>query len=163
MLIGDAEQPNPLSVSADRIGHAAMRAAGLLAMLADHRYRIDRTGRTGLVVEVYPAAALKHWGLTHRKYKGTGSAAERTKLLARLLGSCKWLSMSKADKTRCKESDDAFDAVVCALIARAAALGKVTEAEREQLRPRGDRGLDRRTDLSAAPTCPGDRCSLRLI
>jgi predicted nuclease with RNAse H fold len=140
VLIRDPDSPNPLSVSADRIGHAAMRAAGLLAILADNRRRIDRTGRTGLVVEVYPAASLKRWGLTHRKYKGTGSSAERVKLVSRLLNTCPWLAMSKADKARCKESDDAFDAVVCALIARAAALGKATKPDREQVRAAATEG-----------------------
>jgi hypothetical protein len=44
----------PLSVAADRIGHAAMRCAGLLAQLARRGQSVDRCGR-GVVVEVYPA------------------------------------------------------------------------------------------------------------
>ncbi|MEO6713138.1 MAG: DUF429 domain-containing protein [Mycobacteriales bacterium] len=59
----------PLSVAADRIGLAAMRAAGLLADLADAGRAVDRAG-TGVVVEVYPAASLKVWGLPHKGYKG---------------------------------------------------------------------------------------------
>lgn len=48
----------PLSVSADRIGLAAMRCAGLLGSLAAAGQPVDRAG-AGVVVEVYPAAALK--------------------------------------------------------------------------------------------------------
>jgi predicted nuclease with RNAse H fold len=59
---------NPLSVSADRIAHAAFRCAGLLARLAALGEPVDRAG-SGVVVEVYPAAALRRWGLTHRGYK----------------------------------------------------------------------------------------------
>ena len=59
----------PLSVAADRIGLAAMRCAGLLARLAAAGQLVDRAG-SGVVVEVYPAAALKHWGLPYRGYKG---------------------------------------------------------------------------------------------
>jgi predicted nuclease with RNAse H fold len=147
VLMRDHDSPNPLSVSADRIGHAAMRAAGLLAALVDHRHRVDRTGRTGLVVEVYPAA-LRLWGLTRGRYKGTDSATERAKLLSRLMRACPWLSMSKADKARCKDSDDAFDAVVCALVARAAALGKVQPPNRDQIRAAATEGW------IAVPTCP---------
>jgi hypothetical protein len=59
---------NPLSVSADRIAHAAFRCAGLLARLAALGEPVDRAG-SGVVVEVYPAAALRRLGLTHRGYK----------------------------------------------------------------------------------------------
>lgn len=50
----------PLAVGADRIAAVAMRAAGLLAALADLGKPVDRTG-AGLLVEVYPAAALRVW------------------------------------------------------------------------------------------------------
>ena len=59
----------PLSLATDRIGLAAMRCAGLLAHLTAAGRPVDRAG-TGVVVEVYPAAALKHWDLTYRGYKG---------------------------------------------------------------------------------------------
>jgi predicted nuclease with RNAse H fold len=63
----------PLSVAADRIGLTAMRAAGLLARLADQGRPVDRAGG-GVVVEVCPAASLKIWGLPYRG--GTRSSAE---------------------------------------------------------------------------------------
>ena len=62
----------PLAVGADRIAAVAMRAAGLLAALGDAGKPVDRSGE-GLLVEVYPAAALRIWGLASRSYKGTGT------------------------------------------------------------------------------------------
>lgn len=114
----------PLSVAADRIGMAAMRCAGLLARLADEGRPVDRTG-AGVVVEVYPAAALKHWGLPCRGYKGTANAAVRDDLVDRLLTAAPWLRLG-AFEPLCRRSDHALDAVVAALNARAAALGLTT-------------------------------------
>ena len=47
----------PLSVSADRIAHVALRCAVLLAKLDAAGKPVDRTG-AGTVLEVYPAASL---------------------------------------------------------------------------------------------------------
>jgi hypothetical protein len=65
----------PLSV-ADRIGHVAIRCAGLLARLARLGQPVDRSG-CGTVVEVYPAASWARWGILHRAYKGTPNRAGR--------------------------------------------------------------------------------------
>ena len=48
----------PLSVSSDRIAAPAMRAAGVLWVLATSGMLVDRAGR-GAVVEVYPAPRLR--------------------------------------------------------------------------------------------------------
>jgi predicted nuclease with RNAse H fold len=58
----------PLSVSTDRIAMPAMRAAWLLGALNLAGTPVDRAGR-GKVVEVYPAAALRRWGLPATGYK----------------------------------------------------------------------------------------------
>jgi hypothetical protein len=58
----------PLSVSADRIAHVALRCAVLLAELDASGRPVDRSG-SGHVVEVYPAASLRRWGLDHPGYK----------------------------------------------------------------------------------------------
>ena len=50
----------PLSVSADRISLPAMRAAALLSHVPRHTARDG----SGVVVEVYPAAALRRWVFT---------------------------------------------------------------------------------------------------
>lgn len=114
----------PLSVSADLIAHPAMRCAGLLARLAGAGLDVSRDG-TGAVVEVYPAASLRHWALPHRGYKGGPNAARLGEVVDALGAAAPWLVLGKHEAL-CRHSDDALDAVVAALSARAAALGAVT-------------------------------------
>lgn len=114
----------PLSVAADRIGLAAMRCAGLLGHLAAASQPVDRAG-TDVVVEVYPAAALHRWSLTHRGYKGPANAAVRHQLVDTLMIQAPWLRLGDFGQT-CRRSDHALDAVIAALNARAAATGRAT-------------------------------------
>ena len=114
----------PLSVAADRIGLAAMRCAGLLARLAAEGRPVDRSG-AAVVVEVYPAAALKQWGLPFRRYKGALNAGVRDELVDQLAAAAPWLRFGACEQ-ECRQSDHALDAVVAALNARAAALARVT-------------------------------------
>ena len=113
----------PLSVSSDLIAVAAMRCVGLL-----HALEVtDRSG-DGRVFEVYPAVALTTWGFANRGYKtrGSGGAVSRQTLaaiLASLRDICPWLTMTADAQSLCARSDDAFDALICALIARAARIG----------------------------------------
>lgn len=108
----------PLSVSTDLIGVPAFRAAALLSRLGD----VDRTG-AGRVVEVYPAAALRLWGFTSVGYKRREGRASLTTLLAELRRRTHgWLALDGAARRLCGTSDDALDALVAALVARAAAL-----------------------------------------
>jgi len=66
----------PLSVSTDRIGVTTMRCVLLLDRLQhERRIKIDRSGASGRVAEVYPAAALSAWSL---RYKGTREARRRS-------------------------------------------------------------------------------------
>ncbi|SDL99194.1 DUF429 domain-containing protein [Nonomuraea jiangxiensis] len=120
----------PLSVSADRIGHATMRCAALLAELARRGRPVDRRGR-GAVVEVYPAACLKRWGLPYRGYKRAANLTELGLLVDRLLEAAPWLDPGEYEPL-CRASDDATDAVVSALAARASALGLVGAPTAEQ-------------------------------
>ncbi|RIQ20264.1 DUF429 domain-containing protein [Jiangella rhizosphaerae] len=119
----------PLSVAADRIGHAAFRCAWLLAQLSRRGLDVHRAG-SGAVVEVYPAASLKVWGLPHRGYKGAVHRAARDELVDRLRRAAPWLDLGPYDAV-CRGSDHALDAVVAALSARAAAKRLVSA-------PRGD-------------------------
>lgn len=125
----------PLSVSTDRIAHAAMRCAGLLVALnVRHGISIDRCG-TGRVVEVYPAAALRQWGFEPRGYRGLEESAVdvRTKLVDRLMaGVAGWLELSATHAAEVTQTDHAFDALVAALVARAAQLGQTTLPNRGQ-------------------------------
>jgi predicted nuclease with RNAse H fold len=136
----------PLSVAADLIGHTAMRAAGLLAQLASLGQPVDRAG-TGVVVEVYPAAALRVWQLYRPRYKGTGSRPIRDALIDELLAALPWLQIDDVGVDLCRRSDDALDAVICALIARAAALGHVNGAPAEHAALAATEGW------IAVPTC----------
>jgi hypothetical protein len=121
----------PLSVSADRIAYVAMRCAILLARLAAAGHPVDRSG-AGRVVEVYPAASLKVWQLTHRRYKGSGHAERRSGLVGDLLAAVPWLDCGQYEQVL-RDSADAFDAVVAALTARAAFLGKTDRPAEEDL------------------------------
>jgi predicted nuclease with RNAse H fold len=113
----------PLSVSADRLGHVAMRCACLLAVLGEQGHPVDRSG-SGKVAEVYPAASLKMWHLPHHGYKRPGDTKVLHKLVDELAEAAPWLDFSDTELT-CRARHDATDAVVAALTARAANLNLV--------------------------------------
>jgi predicted nuclease with RNAse H fold len=129
--------PPPLSVAADRIAIPAMRAAALLSRLPQRPVR-DGSGR---VVEVYPAAALRRWGFVSRGYKRDAGSSVRAGLVDKFVAATQsWLHLSEDQDRLCRASDDAFDALVAALVARAAALGlvePVPEEHRDQAKREG--------------------------
>jgi len=125
----------PLSVSADRIGHTAMRCAALQATLAARGVDVDRTG-TGAIAEVYPAASLKLWGLPWRGYKTAKNRAALGEVVDGLLAAAPWLRLGEHEQA-CRRSDHVLDAVVAALAARAVAIGRATVADREVARAEG--------------------------
>jgi hypothetical protein len=124
----------PLSVSSDLIGVVAMRAASLQSawsLVWGHREARDGSGH---LVETYPAAALRAWGVLAARgvrYKGVARGddaarhvAERTRLLDALVDQCApWLVVAPSVRAATIHSDHAFDALVCALVALAAKLG----------------------------------------
>lgn len=118
----------PLSVSSDRIGRTAMRAANLLAKLAAQGKAVDRSG-AGVVVEVYPAASLRVWELTRHR----NDANWRSDIADRLTTAPPWLDLGSFE-TRCRTSSHAFDAVIAAFTARAAALGLTHPPSDEQMK-----------------------------
>jgi predicted nuclease with RNAse H fold len=121
----------PLSPSTDRISLTAWRLAGLReAAFARSHVRFDRAGGDR-VLEVYPAAALLLWGLPRERYKA--SAEAREELLCAIETEAPWLDWEPGAREACVESDDALDAVLCALIARAAALGLTAPPPSEYL------------------------------
>lgn len=122
---------NPLSVSSDRIASTAMRCAELLHRIAVERQLrrpVDRAGSDG-IVECYPAAALKKWGFETKDYKGTQPKhrATREALVARIAPEHGWLKLDPAGREQCIATDHFLDAVICALVARAAALSLLDE------------------------------------
>ena len=136
----------PLSVAADRIGHTAMRCAGLLAQLARQDQPVHRCGR-GVIVEVYPAASLKCWRLPHRGYKDPRNAQPLDALIDDLLAAAPWLDPGSCESL-CRASHDATDAVIAALTARAAHKDLVTwPDERQQAAARSEGWI-------ALPTAP---------
>jgi predicted nuclease with RNAse H fold len=95
----------PLSVSTDKIGVVALRCARLLAAYGQTTgEQPDRSGG-GRPVEVYPAAALRQWGLSPKdhaenpgSYKGAGPVpkARRQQLMAALVKrSAGWLEVNE--------------------------------------------------------------------
>jgi hypothetical protein len=126
----------PLSVSTDRLGLTAMRCAGLQARIAESGRSVDRSG-SGLIVEVYPGAALRLWGLPTACYR-TDPVARAT-LISALRGAAPWLEFEEFAPLM-RASTDAFDAVIAALVTRSAALGMYEappEKNREQARREG--------------------------
>jgi predicted nuclease with RNAse H fold len=112
----------PLSVSADRIAHVALRCAVLLAKLDASGRPVDRSG-AGPVAEVYPAASLRGWGLRHRGYKQPRTPDVLAAAADDLLAAAPWLDCGPHEET-IRRSHDAFDAVIAALTARAASRGQ---------------------------------------
>jgi predicted nuclease with RNAse H fold len=116
----------PLSVSADRIAHVALRCAGLLALLSADGQPVDRAGG-GTIVEVYPAASLRSWGLPYRGYKNAASPQRLGELIDGLKKHADWLDLRLAGEELCRTSHDATDAVIAALTAMAAKLGLTSQ------------------------------------
>ncbi|TFD63558.1 DUF429 domain-containing protein [Cryobacterium ruanii] len=110
----------PLSVSTDRLGLTAMRCAGLLSRIAGSGIAVDRSG-TGVVAEIYPGASLRLWGFTTMGYRTEPAA--RALLLSHIQDAAPWLDLGPY-VPQMISSADAFDAVIAALAARSAALGR---------------------------------------
>lgn len=108
----------PLSVSTDKIGIVARRAASLLAILEDCDIPpIRLTGRATRVIEVYPAGTLAAMKLWERGYgsKAKGKQRQageaRTRIIAGLVA--RGLDLSESDAEQCRENPDALDACIC--------------------------------------------------
>lgn len=113
----------PLSVSSTLIGVVAMRCALLLSLYEERHGHASRDG-SGRLVEVYPAAALKRWDFTYQGYKGKKGQKVRCELLDTIRKRTRdWLTLPDSVCQSCQDSDDVLDAVVAALVARAAATG----------------------------------------
>jgi Protein of unknown function (DUF429) len=115
----------PLSVSTDRIGIAAFRAARLLS-----RQRVDRAG-SGRFVEVYPRVARDRFGF--------GPTVDS------LLRAAPWLQVDSGDVQQCRNNGHCLDAVIAALATRAAALDLCESI------PAADRAAARREGWIALP------------
>jgi hypothetical protein len=125
----------PLSVTSDRIAIPAMRCAGLLIAIAGHvgAEQVRRDG-SGLCCEVYPDPALRGWvagtssALGRASYKGKENSEKRMRLLDALL---ELLPLDDPDGRldQIAGEDDYLDALICALVARAAERGRTYRPE----------------------------------
>lgn len=117
----------PMSVSADRIAVAAMRCALLQQLVVERTgdpTTVDRSGTSGLVAEVYPAAALAVWGMDPTGYKGAGSIAHhRRDVIVDALVDRTGLGVDPTQRAAMTDSDHLLDAFICAVVAAAVADG----------------------------------------
>lgn len=134
-----AQGINPLSVSSDRIGVGAMRGARIQSMLSAGGVDVDRSGTSGKLVEAYPAAALRSWGLPWRGYKGTDNRAALANLAREVAASCGAFADTVTNSLQSAD-DDAFDALICALVGTASTLGLTTKPTADQMEAAGREG-----------------------
>ena len=120
-----------LSAITDDLVWPTIRCARLLSRMTNQT--VDRAGG-GLVVEVYPAAALRIWlgsevaGGALPSYKGSkpGRSDRRQEIIDALRTQLDGEVMITGEfEQACVANDDQLDAFVCALIARLAANGVV--------------------------------------
>jgi predicted nuclease with RNAse H fold len=135
----------PLSVSSDLIGVVAMRAAWLQTAWAQKWGQLEARDGSGRLIETYPAAALRAWGLLARRgvrYKGGGvgeerdaQRGERARIVREIEEQTRtWLRVPDELRERAVASDHTLDALVCALVAlatRAKMTHPVPEESRE--------------------------------
>lgn len=135
----------PLSVSADLLGHTALRASVLLAGFERAGFVVDRSGGSGSLAEIYPAACLALWRVGPRNYKGT-NRHRLGEVVDNLSSAAPWLDLGEHDE-QIRASDHCFDAVVTALGARAVQIARSTEPTDDQL------ALARREGWIRLPSC----------
>jgi hypothetical protein len=101
-----------------------MRAAALFARLASEGEPVARDG-SRKIVEVYPAAALCIWGFNAHGYKRKKNTDARCRLLQGFIESTAgWLTLGTDALRSCQVSDDALDALIAAVVARAHAVNR---------------------------------------
>lgn len=130
-LVADRLLINPLSPSTDRIGSTAMHCAHLLDAVRLHRRkrRVDKTGDTSGVYEVYPAASLRASACSEdewKKWKGYKTGKSQVKVRRRIVDKIA-VELPELEIPRelgdiMIKVDHALDAFICALTARAAYL-----------------------------------------
>ena len=113
----------PLSVSSDRIARPAVRAARLLTRLGPEGRPAARDGSDN-VIEVYPAGAMRCWGLDTKGYKRPHGVAAREQLAAHIVEAL-GLSVGQDERTELSRTDHAVDALVASIVGRAFAMGLV--------------------------------------
>ena len=101
----------PLPAAFDRLGKTAVMWSAIEYDLGERGFELDRSGVTGRLCETYPTAALAAWSLPKKK-----------PTLALIKSAFPFLTIGEQWRTPLS-TDDACDALICALTARAKALG----------------------------------------
>jgi predicted nuclease with RNAse H fold len=128
----------PLSVSADLLGHVGMRCALLQRRWAIELWAGEPAPRdgSGRLSETYPAAAFAAWGIECRGYKARRREREaidtRSRIVGELERDVRWLDLDDV-RDRCVASDHVLDALMCALIAHAVAVGQTHRPAPDQV------------------------------
>jgi predicted nuclease with RNAse H fold len=117
LVVREVTGSNPLSTSSNLLAICAMRCARLLTLLSAGR-AVDRTGGSS-IAEVYPAAALRQWGLDAMGYKGPKpeKREKRHKLVEAIAaGVASWFKLDDLTLGRLRSSDHLLDAFVSAVV-----------------------------------------------
>jgi predicted nuclease with RNAse H fold len=121
----------PLSVSSDRIARPAERAARLLTLLGTPERAAARDG-SDAVIEVYPAGALRTWGISTDGYKNADARDVRERIRDQLLGAV-GLDVGESERAALAAKDHPLDALIASLVGRAFGLGHTTLPGEEDL------------------------------
>lgn len=109
----------PLSVSTDKLGSTAIVGTNLLHALSNEGFHLSpRSAAPAAVVEVYPAASLRVWGLPHRNI-------EAPAVLETLRGAF-GLSIGNSHQQALLRSRHCLDALISALTAKEYADGNTS-------------------------------------
>ena len=95
-------------------------------LLLDALGSVDRSGREGMVAEVYPAASLR-LGLPHHGLKGTDGLLNRNAVVARLEDLTPAMKFRSGARDRCVKSEHASE--------HGAVVGVVSACVREEGEP----------------------------
>lgn len=124
LVTWDRTGVKPIPVGVENLAWVSLRAFHVLSQADLHR---DRVGLRSPVLETYPKAALKCWPEMPLESTKSGDSAPRARAeaLARLVETVA-LRIDDVDRGKLVEEtkDHRFDALVCALVARAAMVGR---------------------------------------
>ncbi|MCV7421379.1 DUF429 domain-containing protein [Mycobacterium yunnanensis] len=116
---------NPPSALSGSAAVATLRCATILAECGQTPASIGHNSYPTKFVEVYPPASLSQWGLPYTGYKSASGqkllVSMVTKLVTFTAFAGPWLKLDRWLDT-CQTEVGAFEAVICALTARAVAL-----------------------------------------
>jgi len=124
LVTWDLTGVKPIPVGVESLAWVALRAFHVLSQAELHP---PLAGRDSSIIETYPKAALACWPDMPRGSTKSGDAAPRVRAeVLALLAAGVSLTMEDVDRRAILEQrkDHRFDAVICALVARAAMVGR---------------------------------------